>query len=64
VTDPDLNAWYTSSGAENADLCNYNYGAVRTHAGVSYNASWLGRRFLIQTLWENKGAGFCANTVQ
>jgi len=25
VTDPNLNAWFTSSGAENGDLCNYNY---------------------------------------
>ena len=64
VTDPDGGGWFTSNGAENGDLCNYNYGAVQKHAGISYNASWLGRRFLIQTIWENQGAGFCANTVQ
>ncbi len=64
VTDPDGGGWYTSNGAENGDLCNYNYGAVQKIGGISYNARWLGRRFLIQTIWENKGAGFCANTVQ
>ena len=65
ATDPDINAWYTRSSAENGDLCNFNYGTVQQDAnGVYYNASWLGRNFLVQTIWENSGTGFCANTLQ
>ena len=70
VTDPDISAWYTQSGAENGDLCNYTYGAVST--GVSggqtyhYNAylPTIGggyRPYLIQQIWKNAGAGFCAS---
>jgi hypothetical protein len=55
VTDPDLNAWFTSSGAENGDLCNYTYGTVLTDKnGVHYNASWNNRNFLIQLIWKNE----------
>ncbi len=54
VTDPDLNAWYTSNGEENGDLCNYNYGTTQTDKdGIHYNASWSGRNFLIQLIWKN-----------
>lgn len=64
VTDPDLNAWFTSSGAENADLCNFNYGATYTlKNGVVANAHLGKRDYLIQTIWENSGSGFCANTL-
>ncbi len=72
VTDPDLNAWYTKSGDENGDLCDYVYGP--TYTGVSstgatyhYNAmlqtiSGRGSRpYLIQQIWKNSGAGFCAS---
>jgi hypothetical protein len=62
VTDPDLNAWYTSNGAENADLCNYKYGTTYTAPNGSTANAHLGNRdYLIQTIWENTGAGFCAN---
>ena len=30
ISDPDLNAWFDSSGQENADKCNFNFGAVTT----------------------------------
>jgi hypothetical protein len=55
VTDPDLNAWYTSGGAENGDLCNYNYGTPLGHAGngATYNATWNGYFYLIQLIWKN-----------
>jgi hypothetical protein len=63
VTDPDLNAWYTSNGAENGDLCNFNYGTTKTLAdGTHYNATINGNHYLIQTIWENASPGFCANT--
>jgi hypothetical protein len=62
VTDPDLNAWYTSNGAENGDLCNFNYGKIYTAAnGSTANAHLGSRDYLIQTIWENVGAGSCAN---
>jgi len=60
VTDPNLNAWFTSSGAENGDLCNYNYASpslttkVVEGNTVHYNASWNGFDYLIQRIWENK----------
>lgn len=53
VTDPDLNAWYTSNGEENGDLCNYVYGTTSVANGAQYNASWNGRNFLIQLIWKN-----------
>lgn len=70
VTDPDISAWYTQTGAEVGDLCNYTYGTVKT--GVSggqtyhYNAylPTIGggyRPYLIQQIWKNAGAGFCAS---
>lgn len=68
VTDPDLNAWYTSNGAENGDLCNYNYGNTTYTApnGSTANAHFGpaspgGHNYLIQTIWENASPGFCAN---
>ena len=41
VTDPDLNAWYTSNGSENGDLCNYNYAArnITPHGAVTIGSS-------------------------
>jgi len=54
VTDPDLNAWYTSNGEENGDLCNFNYGSTSTDAhGIHYNVTFGKRNFLIQLIWEN-----------
>jgi phosphate-induced protein 1 len=62
VSDPDLNAWYTSNGSENGDLCNYNYGATyKAKNGSTANARLGKNDYLIQTIWENTGAGFCAN---
>jgi len=63
VTDPDLNAWYTSNGQENGDLCNFKYGTTYTAKnGSTANAQLGGRDYLIQTIWENASPGFCANT--
>jgi hypothetical protein len=64
VTDPDLNAWYTSNGAENGDLCNYNYGTWASLPAVSngakYNAAWGGYNWLIQWIWKNSATPGCA----
>ena len=63
VTDPDLNAWYTSNGSENGDLCNYKYGTTYSAPnGSTANAHLGSRDYLIQTIWENAYPGFCANT--
>jgi len=56
VTDPDISAWYTTSGAENGDLCNFVYGtaSVPSATGATANASWGGYSYLIQLIWENR----------
>jgi hypothetical protein len=62
VTDPDLNAWYTTNGAENGDLCNFKYGTTYiAKNGSTANAHLGSRDYLIQTIWENASPGFCAN---
>jgi hypothetical protein len=48
VTDPQLNAWYDSSGAENADKCAWTFGANLLSMGSS---SWR-----IQGNWSNAAA--------
>jgi hypothetical protein len=71
VSDPDISAWYTQSGAENGDLCNYVYGSVSVGVNANgstyhYNAelqtaSGQRHRYLIQQIWKNQGAGFCSS---
>ena len=72
ITDPDLNAWFDSSGNEDADKCNFNFGPVQTcttavgctpaavSAGAKFNQTFGGRAYLMQQEWENAGGGFCA----
>jgi len=50
VTDPDLNAWYDSSGAENADKCAWTFGHSQTllTSGAWYNMTFGGKNWLIQ----------------
>jgi hypothetical protein len=54
-TDPDLNAWYDSSGAENADKCAWTFGQGQTllSSGAYYNmtlpaAGGGNRNYLVQ----------------
>jgi hypothetical protein len=62
TTDPDLNAWYDSSGAENADKCAWTFGHFQYQTG---NGAWanmhLGTRdYLIQrNLWFSGSSWFC-----
>ena len=64
VSDPDLNAWYTSNGSENGDLCDYNYGTwaslPEASNGAKYNATWGGHHWLIQLIWKNTATPGCA----
>jgi hypothetical protein len=50
TTDPDLNAWYDSSGAENADKCAWTFGHAQfqTANGAWANQTFGGRNWLIQ----------------
>jgi hypothetical protein len=49
-SDPDLNAWYDSSGAENADKCAWTFGSAQTllPSGAYYNMTLGGKNYLIQ----------------
>jgi len=50
TTDPQLNAWYDSSGAENADKCAWTFGQnlQQTSTGAYYNMTIGGKSYLIQ----------------
>lgn len=50
TTDPDLNAWYDSSGAEDADKCAWTFGhfQYQTSPGVDANMNFGGHDWLIQ----------------
>ncbi|WP_321474440.1 hypothetical protein [uncultured Paludibaculum sp.] len=50
ATDPNLNAWYDSSGAENADKCAWTFGSTLTllPSGAYYNMTLGSRNYLIQ----------------
>jgi hypothetical protein len=61
VTDPDLNAWYDSRGAENADKCAWTFGTTFTTSnGALANMALGGRNYLIQRNWVNASGGLCA----
>lgn len=61
ISDPDLNAWYDSSGEENADKCAWTFGTVSTAPnGSAYNITLGGAHYLIQQNWVNASGGFCA----
>src|SRR5215472_5960021 len=71
ISDPDLNAWFDSSGQENADKCNFNFGATTTCAtgsictpsgnvaGSLFNQTFGGNNWMIQQNWENANGGGC-----
>jgi len=48
-SDPDLNAWYDASGAENADKCAWTFGGAQSCGGSGCsNVSWGGKSWLVQ----------------
>jgi len=61
VSDPDLNAWYDSTGNENADKCAWKFGTLYTAPnGGKYNVAFGGRKWKLQQNWVNAGTGGCA----
>ena len=61
ATDPDLNAWYDSSGYENADKCAWTFGTTSTAAnGSQYNVTWGGLNYLVQQNWLASSPQGCA----
>jgi hypothetical protein len=58
VTDPDLNAWYDSSGNESADQCAWKFGPVTCTLGHgAYNQTFGTYNWLIQMERENSRGG-------
>ena len=52
VTDPDINAWYASGGAEVGDLCNFIYGTTFIAPNGSHaNHTFGSRNYLAQEIW-------------
>lgn len=57
VTDPQLNAWYDSNGAENGDKCAW----VRSGSGAARDIHLPTGDFAVQSLWSN-ALGDCTTT--
>jgi hypothetical protein len=61
VTDPDLDAWFDSSGAENADKCAWTFGSTYTAPnGATANMHLGSRDYLIQQNWSAGSSQHCA----
>jgi hypothetical protein len=59
ATDPELSAWYDSSGNENADKCAWTFGATYPANGAQANMKIGSMNYLIQQNWVNAGGGYC-----
>jgi hypothetical protein len=55
ITDPNLNAWFTSTGSEIGDICAWNYG-TNTYDSNKANQLWNGRFYEIQMMYDNHTA--------
>ncbi len=62
ATDPELSAWYDSTGAENADKCAWTFGTTYSAGGGAANVRLGSRDFLIQQNWVNQSNStqYCA----
>ena len=60
VTDPDINAWYTSGGEEVGDLCNFVYGTTFIAPNGSHaNHTFGNRNYLAQEIWSMENPVGC-----
>jgi len=53
ITDPQLNAWYDSSGAEIGDKCAWMFGQVSGPNGAEYNQTINSHHYWLQMEWSN-----------
>jgi hypothetical protein len=60
TTDPDLNAWYDTRGAENADKCAWTFGTTYSNGTGIANVKLGSRDYLIQQNWVNASGGYCS----
>jgi hypothetical protein len=64
TNDPDLNAWYDTSGNESGDKCAWKWGPVTGILGNgAYNMTVAGHNWLIQMGWENAEGGGCTQEL-
>jgi hypothetical protein len=65
ITDPLADGWWDpADGKENGDKCAWNFGGTyRAGNGAPANAHIGNRDFLLQQMWANTGAGFCAQRL-
>ncbi len=63
ITDPRLNAWMDSTGAENGDKCNRNMGVANASSTTPNNYLGAGNvdKFRIQREWSNAVSGCAAS---
>ena len=50
LTNPDLNAWYDSSGQETGDKCAWIFGPTNQYGG---DVTWNGHTYEVQKEWDN-----------
>ena len=63
ITDPQLNAWYDNTGAENGDKCAWNFGALQGSNGSEYNQTINGHHYFLQQEWSNSNPNLtCVQT--
>jgi hypothetical protein len=62
ITDPLLDAWFDSVGAEIGDECAYFYGFTGWDAGLA-NELWDGHPFFLQTEYSNYLGGWSQDTT-
>ncbi len=60
VTDPQLDAWFDSTGAENGDKCAWSFGATYTAGAALANVHLGARDYLVQQNWLNAAGGSCS----
>jgi Phosphate-induced protein 1 conserved region len=63
VTDPDINAWFTSNGSETGDLCNFTYGTTFIAPNGSHaNYTFGSRNYLAQEIWSMESPVACVQS--